>query len=100
MLCLPLKSSFIFSKLRFFGLRKPVAFGEPLLAPGYDGLNQLTIQNAAYLSAWKGCTVQLPFDEAEYDAFLAARQREASRPTSGSTPMESRDYNPRWQIQW
>ena len=77
-----------------------IAFGEPLLAPGYDGLNQLTIQNAAYLSAWKGCTVQLPFDEAEYDAFLAARQREASRPTSGSTPMESRDYNPRWQIQW
>ena len=77
-----------------------VSFDEPLLAPGCDGLNQLAIQNAAYMSAWKGCTVQLPFDEGEYDALLAARQRGASRPTSGSAPMESRDYNPRWQIQW
>ena len=75
-------------------------FGEPLLAPGVDGLNQLAIQNAAYLSAWKGCTVHLPFDDGEYDALLGARQASAAKPHTGSTPMESRDYHDRWQIQW
>ena len=28
--------------------------GEELLSPGADGLNELTISNAAYLSAWTG----------------------------------------------
>ena len=75
-------------------------FGQPLLAPGADGLNQLSIQNAAYLSAWKGCAVELPFDEGEYDALLAKRQAAAVRPTSGGTPMASSGYHDRWQIQW
>ena len=75
-------------------------FGEPLLAPGYDGLNQLMLQNAAYLSAWKGCTVQLPFDEGEYDALLEKRRAEADGTPSGGTPMVSHDYHDRWQIQW
>ena len=77
-----------------------ISFGEPLLAPGYDGLNQLALQNAAYLSAWKGCTVQLPFDEGEYDALLAARQAKAAQAHSGGTPLCSTDYHARWQIQW
>ena len=75
-------------------------FGEPLLAPGYDGLNQLMLQNAAYLSAWKGCTVQLPFDEAEYDTLLEKRRAAADGTPSGGTPMVSHDYHDRWQIQW
>lgn len=31
-----------------------VIYGEELLAPGYDGINELTVSNAAYLSEWKG----------------------------------------------
>ena len=75
-------------------------FGEPLIAPGNDGLNQLALQNAAYMSAWKGCTVQLPFDEGEYDALLAARQASAEQERTGGTPFESTDYHDRWQINW
>jgi predicted dehydrogenase len=75
-------------------------FGEELIAPGYDGLGQLMLQNAAYLSAWKGCTVELPFDEAEYDALLAARQERAAGKRSDGIPFESEDYHPRWQISW
>ncbi len=40
--------------------------GTPLIAPGYEGINSLSISNAIYLSQWKDCWVDLPVDE---DAF-------------------------------
>lgn len=78
-----------------------ILYGEPLLAPGYDGINELTIQNAAYLSAWKGnIPVTLPFDEEEYDALLAQKQS-ASAISSGSGPdAKHTEYSERWQIKW
>ena len=76
-----------------------IAFGEPLIAPGYDGLKELTLQNAAYLSAWTGQTVHLPLDEAEYDRRLTALQTDAPRPRSPSTERHA-DYSDRWQINW
>ena len=74
-------------------------FGEELIAPGYDGLNQLALQNAAYMSAWTGKTVALPFDEAQYDALLAQRQ-EGSVTRSGSGSHTNSEYSDRWQIKW
>ena len=75
-------------------------FGEALLAPGYDGLNQLTLQNAAYLSAWKGQPVKLPFDPAEYDAYLAQKQANSTARESTAKHTHSTEYSHRWQIQW
>ena len=40
--------------------------GEPLVAEGYEGINGLTISNAAFLSSWLDKTVELPFDEDLY----------------------------------
>ena len=37
--------------------------GEELTASGEEGINGLTISNAAFLSSWLGKTVELPFDE-------------------------------------
>ena len=75
--------------------------GEPLIAPGYDGLNQLTIQNAAYLSAWKGSVpVALPFDTAEYDALLAQKQSASQGVVKTGTHKQSSQYSSRWQINW
>lgn len=37
--------------------------GEPLFARGEEGINGLTISNAAHLSSWTGCCVALPLDE-------------------------------------
>jgi hypothetical protein len=37
--------------------------GEPLFARGEEGINGLTISNAAHLSSWTGCCVELPLDE-------------------------------------
>lgn len=44
--------------------------GEPLIASGLDGLNQVRLANAIRLSGWTGREVQLPCDTAEYDAWL------------------------------
>lgn len=45
--------------------------GTPLLAPGADGINGLTLSNAMHLSAWTEGWVELPMDE---DLFLAKLQ--------------------------
>ena len=73
--------------------------GTPLLAPGADGINALSIQNAAYLSAWTDGWISIPFNEEEYDRQLALRQTDA-RKKSTNQAADSTDYSHRWQINW
>ncbi len=40
--------------------------GEPLIADGAEGINGLTISNAAFLSSWLDKTVEIPFDDELY----------------------------------
>ena len=40
--------------------------GEPLLAPGSDGIHGVNLANAALLSSWLGREVELPVDEELY----------------------------------
>lgn len=44
--------------------------GEPLIAEGKEGINGLTISNAAFLSSWLDKTVEIPFDEELYYELL------------------------------
>ena len=44
--------------------------GEPLIAEGPEGINGLTISNAAFLSAWTNTEVTLPIDEDLYYKLL------------------------------
>ncbi|MCR4615120.1 MAG: TIM barrel protein [Clostridiales bacterium] len=37
--------------------------GEPMYADGTEGINGLTISNAAHLSSWLGKDIELPFDD-------------------------------------
>ncbi|MCL2488396.1 MAG: Gfo/Idh/MocA family oxidoreductase [Oscillospiraceae bacterium] len=39
-----------------------------MIAPGYEGINGLTLSNAMHLSSWLGRMVEIPFDD---DLFLA-----------------------------
>ncbi len=50
--------------------------GEPLIAPGADGINGVRLANAIHLSSWLGHEVPLDFDEAEYLELLNARIRD------------------------
>ena len=44
--------------------------GEPLVAEGKEGINGLTISNAAFLSSWLDKTIELPMDEELYYELL------------------------------
>ena len=75
--------------------------GAPLLAPGYEGIHELTLQNAAYLSAWKGNRpVRLPFAEEEYDRLLEEKQKNSTLGQGAMGDRKHTEYSERWQIQW
>ena len=79
-----------------------ILHGTPLLAPGTDGIRELSISNAAYLSAWTNDWVTLPVDDAAFDAQLAARiatsKGERIAPTDGEKPTGA--YSERWSVRW
>ena len=47
--------------------------GKPLLSPGMEGINGLTLSNAMHLSAWTDAWVELPIDEDLYYEKLQER---------------------------
>ncbi len=53
---------------------RSVLFGEPLTAPGEDGLNAVELINGLILSGKTGRTVSVPVDRAEYDHLIAELQ--------------------------
>lgn len=62
--------------------------GTPLLAPGEEGINMLTIANAMMLSTWEDRWVELPIDAPVFHARLnekiAASNRGAKKVTEGT----------------
>ncbi len=44
--------------------------GAPLIAGGEEGLNSLSLSNAAYLSSWKDDWAEIPVDENAFEAHL------------------------------
>lgn len=78
-----------------------ILFGEELISPGYDGINELTLSNAAYLSCWQGNKeISLPLDIKEFDELLSERIK-TSNYTERITPSEAvTEYKPRWQVKW
>jgi predicted dehydrogenase len=53
-----------------------VRLGEPPVATGQDGVEQLELANALLLSGYQRRPVDLPLDRAAYDAFLAGKRAE------------------------
>ncbi|MDR3216884.1 MAG: Gfo/Idh/MocA family oxidoreductase [Clostridiaceae bacterium] len=60
----------------FRNFSRAVLFGEPLIAPGADGIRGLTLSNAVHLSSWLGEAVTLPLDEELYIEELNKRVEE------------------------
>ena len=73
--------------------------GEPLLCPGEDGIKELSLSNAAYLSAWTGETVSLPIDTARFDSLLALRAA-SSLPHTEHKEVLGDAYQQRWKVRW
>ena len=77
-----------------------ILHGDALLSPGADGLNELTLSNAAYLSQWTGNSrVELPLDSAKFDALLAEHAA-ASMTHEALAKIPAGEYQERWQTRW
>jgi len=50
-------------------------YGDPLIAPGEDGIASLELANAAWLSSYLGKPVDLPISREAYDEFLERKRR-------------------------
>ena len=75
--------------------------GEPLLAPGVEGINELTISNAAYLSSWNGSRpVKLPLDCEAFDKQLAELAANSCLKDATISDNYNTAYSKRWQINW
>ena len=73
---------------------------EQLISPGVDGLNELTLSNAAYLSQWTGNSpVALPLDSAKFDALLAEHAAN-SLTHEAMAEIPAGEYQDRWQTRW
>ncbi len=78
-----------------------VLHGEELIAPGFDGINELTISNAAYLSSWNnGAEIHLPFNTAEFDYLLACHAEKSSHHQNKGKALSGDGYSPRWSVRW
>ncbi|MBE6777803.1 MAG: Gfo/Idh/MocA family oxidoreductase [Ruminococcaceae bacterium] len=77
-----------------------VLHGTPLLAPGHDALQELTISNAAYLSAWTGEIISLPMDEERFNALLAERVAHSSYHPTNAVSEADGTYKARWNVSW
>ena len=77
-----------------------ILFGEPLLAAGVDGINELMISNAAYLSQWTGnreCL--LPIDAEAFDRELDKKISQSDFCDKTTERVISSDAS-RWQVRW
>ncbi len=77
-----------------------VLYDEELLAPGYEGIYELTISNAAYLSEWMGNQkISIPFEAEKFNCLLEQRQA-SSKLKERETKKLTEEYNARWQVRW
>ena len=78
-----------------------ILYGEELLSPGYDGINELMISNAAYLSQWAGNSrIPLPFDTALFDSELSKKQQNSVIKESAAVSTNDKSCGGRWQVKW
>ena len=67
-----------------------ILHGTPMIAEGAEGINSLSISNAAHLSSWLDKTVTLPLDE---DVFLAELQKRIDASVDKKTVVDMGDVD-------
>ena len=78
-----------------------ILYGEPLLAPGYEGINGLNISNAIHLSDWTGKPQEVPVDKELFLSLLNERRATSHVKESvdeGKIADLSGTYNDRWKV--
>ena len=74
--------------------------GETLISPGEDGLQELSLSNAAYLSAWSGnVEITFPLDNEKFDRILAEKSAK-SICKEETVSLGQEEGQSRWQVRW
>ena len=74
--------------------------GEELISPGEEGIHELTLSNAAYLSEWNGnVEIELPFDSQRFDELLAEHST-VSKCKREEVDECTKEQQKRWQVRW
>lgn len=78
-----------------------ILHGTKLIAPGTDGIFELTLSNAAYLSSWKNnCEIKIPFDDLEFDKKLLELSKNKKIKSNTKEQCDFYTYKERWQVRW
>ncbi len=80
-----------------------ILMGESLIAPGTDGILELSLSNAAYLSADREDWIDLPPDGDAFLDLLHRMQDEEGGRVAGNcaaTNVLDTTYRERWQVRW
>lgn len=75
--------------------------GTELIADGREGLNSLSISNAAYLSSWTDDWAEIPTDEKLFEQHLAelCKNENIKKNTPQNSDTENA-LNERWKVRW
>lgn len=75
--------------------------GAELIADGREGLNSLSISNAAYLSSWTDKWAEIPTDEKLFERYLAELCRnENIKKNNPENSDNGAALNERWKVRW
>lgn len=75
--------------------------GEALIAPGEEGICELSLSNGAYLSQWtENAAVSIPFDEMMFDRKLSELAAKSKYTDGRSAEAGYHEYSERWQVRW
>lgn len=81
---------------------KAIMSGKKVIAPGIEGINELSISNAAYLSSWKGnVPIKLPLEGDEFSRELSQRiKNSCGKKETATLPCKATAYERRWKVNW
>ncbi|MDE7361279.1 MAG: Gfo/Idh/MocA family oxidoreductase [Oscillospiraceae bacterium] len=74
--------------------------GAELIADGREGLNSLSISNAAYLSSWTNDWAELPTDEEMFEAYLKRLCEQETARKSVVSENSEETLSERWKVRW
>ncbi len=77
-----------------------ILHGTPMVADGREGVNSLSISNAAYISTWTNGFADIPVDEETFEKHLAELCANESGVKKGSEPEPIEVLRERWKVRW
>ncbi|MBQ8281409.1 MAG: Gfo/Idh/MocA family oxidoreductase [Lachnospiraceae bacterium] len=80
---------------------KSILEGSKMLAPGEEGINSLSISNAAYLSTWTDDWAEIPTNEEKFEEYLKKLcENEVIQKKASGLGEDPEKLVERWKVRW